>query len=332
MVPTMRPHRHSAAFSNQYTKIKMGLAVVFCTIIIVYVQMTISTQQGAAAMFLRSSSSSSSSNCPPAATPPNTMTLPNSHTAFDKVFQIAYERTSQQHQQHEVSQSQRQPFVLTTSWNRTSGGLNDSDRRLLGKIYYQANSVMEYGLGESTFIAAAVGVPRYLGMDSDAGWVSQARDASPSHFQFTSGDIGTTREWGFPTQPKLAKSMLLYEVMPLWAQAEAFDVYFIDGRWRPACVLLSFLHASARGGRGGIGDETSIKVGIHDYIGRKQYHRLEEILTLVEKSEQAAFFQRKPTTTDDDIMELYLYYDQLCRENLPAEIEDDVDAMRNLGC
>lgn len=262
-------------------------------------------------------------------------------SAFQYAYHMAFERASATPTLLATSTTAtttRRTFDLTTWTNdgcTEKGGLVDTDRQLLGRLYHDATSVMEFGLGESSYIAAAVDVPRYLGIDSDAVWVAQARDKSPHHFQFLSGDIGPTREWGFPTHPRLRKSMLLYELMPLWSQKEAFDVYFIDGRWRPACVLLSFLHASDRG-RGGGEDEAdkskSVMVGIHDYFERQQYHRLEELLVKVESASRACFFRRKPTTTDEDILELYLYYDRICRRDLPAEIEEDIDAQRDLGC
>ena len=59
---------------------------------------------------------------------------------------------------------------------KTSGGLDDKDRKMLVKYYGSANSVFEWGLGESTYMAGYFNVPRYAGIDSDAEWVSKARD------------------------------------------------------------------------------------------------------------------------------------------------------------
>ena len=280
-------------------------------------------------------------SCPPPPVCPSTSlattgksddtTAPNSF--FNQVYEEAFQRTLREATTQQ-QKSKRKRFVLNRAWNRTKGGLADDDRRLLGKLYFNADSVMEYGLGESTYIAGAVTVPRYVGIDSDAVWVAQARDMSPTHFQFFSGDIGKTVEWGFPAEPKLSKSMLLYEVLPLWSQARAFDVYFIDGRWRPACVLLSFLHSSSRlpSEKQASNPSYKVLVGIHDYVQRTQYHRLEEVLVKVTNTSRLAVFQRKPTTTDEDIWKIYMYYDQLCRENLPPGIENDVDKLRDLGC
>ena len=53
-------------------------------------------------------------------------------------------------------------------------------------------------MGESTHIAAYVGVSRYSGVDTDATWVGQAREDAKemNHFKFSFGDIGSTRIFG----------------------------------------------------------------------------------------------------------------------------------------
>eukprot|EP00984_Skeletonema_dohrnii_P028451 scaffold18432_cov84-Skeletonema_dohrnii-CCMP3373.AAC.2 len=53
----------------------------------------------------------------------------------------------------------RQDFNLTMWDKKTTGGLKDLDRIKLAAIYRNATSVFEWGLGESSFIAAEVGVP-----------------------------------------------------------------------------------------------------------------------------------------------------------------------------
>jgi len=125
--------------------------------------------------------------------------------------------------------------------NLSSGGLTESDRVLLGSIYYDASSVFEFGLGESTQIAAYVGVPRYSGIDSDPNWVVQARDKiTKGNYKFYLADIGQTGAWGYPTA-KLHKIPLNYQFQALRIEIEPFDVYLVDGKYRVACVMASFL-------------------------------------------------------------------------------------------
>jgi hypothetical protein len=94
----------------------------------------------------------------------------------------------------------------------TLGGLTDNDRLAVGKIYSNTNSIFEYGLGESTSIAAYVNVPRYSGVDSDPEYVSYARTLAPDYFRFYFADIGPTIKWGYPKNDKLLKNKFNYQV------------------------------------------------------------------------------------------------------------------------
>jgi hypothetical protein len=201
----------------------------------------------------------------------------------------------------------RKTFDVNT-WNKTtSGGLQNADRTLLAEIYGQANSVFEYGLGESTYIADHVGVARYAGIDSDAAWVANARDAVSTHFRFYFADVGKTGKWGLPDKV-LPKNILDYQVAPLVAEPEAFDVYMVDGRWRMACLMLTFLHASARGA-----DSSQTIVLLHDCLiapdidRREEYLKAEHLLDLVRHSgDKLCVYQRKPATTDEELYAIWL--------------------------
>ena len=186
----------------------------------------------------------------------------NSNSKFDLISKQLYEKSIAT--TTATSASNRKPFVLDSNWERGTGGLDDADRKTIGELYYKASSVFEFGIGESTFIAAAVKVPRYAGVDSDAIWVTKARKAAidneMDHFRFYFSDIGETLPWGYPEKEDLAKNEYDYQVAALMAETRAFDVYLVDGRYRLACACLSFLHAI----KYGHGDLSNVQVGIHD--------------------------------------------------------------------
>ena len=105
---------------------------------------------------------------------------------FDEIRQMLYKKAISTSSK---SSTNRTKFSLE-GWNETNGGLDDADRITLGELYYNAESVFEFGLGESTLIAASTGVPRYSGIDSDPVWIAQARaDSKKDHFRFNFGDI-----------------------------------------------------------------------------------------------------------------------------------------------
>lgn len=201
-----------------------------------------------------------------------------------------------------LTQVERKKYEVGKSIMRGTGGLSDTDRMLLAEIYSSANSVFEFGLGESTKIAAWVGVPRYVGVDSDATWVTNVRrDINMDHFRFVFADIGPTREMGNPLIETLQKIPLSYQTAPLNDEMEAFDFYLVDGRYRVACACASMLHAMSRGG-----NMTKVMFGIHDWPSREYYHVVLSIADMVKEAESLKVFRLKSNATEHDIEQLWI--------------------------
>jgi len=176
----------------------------------------------------------------------------------------------------------------------------EQDRELLGRLYYDASSVFEFGLGESTMIAAHVGVPRYSGVDSDAVWVQKAREQSGAdRFHFTFADIGPTKAWGTPVRITTSKIPFSYQSSPLFVETLPFDVYLVDGRYRVACFCSSVLHAIGRGA-----DMSKTVFGIHDWE-RAEYRVVLEVGDLVRKSRKLAVLRVKPNATESDVLRIW---------------------------
>ncbi|KAL7563836.1 hypothetical protein ACA910_019566 [Epithemia clementina (nom. ined.)] len=236
---------------------------------------------------------------------------------FPQIVNQALKQISMEQQQREASTAninKRRTFDVNTWKQKTTGGLNDADRVLLAKIYGQASSVFEYGLGESTLIANHVGVPRYAGVDSDPVYVSTARQqVNNTHFRFYFADVGVTAAWGYPKQPLLPKNVWNYQLAPLMSELEPFDVYMVDGRWRQACLLATFLHASYRGRQGAPTSRPAAlqprtKVLVHD-CSRRQYHRADRLLNHYQApGGQLCVFERKPETTDAQLVHLWMKF------------------------
>ena len=212
------------------------------------------------------------------------------------------------------------PFNVATWDQKTTGGLHDEDRIKLAEIYSQAESVFEYGLGESTYIANAVNVRRYAGIDSDAAWVAMARDKVSSTYRFYFADIGPTVEWGYPANRKdvPSKAIYQYQIMPLAAEILPFDVYMVDGRYRVPCMIASFLHASARGG-----NPSNTIVLLHDCLRvehykngtvpipkrtnlRSYYTKADHLVEVQDHSgNRLCVYKRKPQTTDEQLLQFW---------------------------
>ena len=219
-----------------------------------------------------------------------TLLRPRWTHAFDYIAESAFDRSQlQPHRERETNYT----------WERGNGGLDDSDRDLLANLYGSVESVFEYGLGESTRLAAAAKLVRYSGVDSDAQYVANSRNSAPSHFKFYFADIGPTREWGNPKE-LLRKQSIQYQIAPLLSELRPFDVYFVDGRFRVACVCASILHASKFGGFESV-------VLMHDYKARPQYHVVETIADVIERSQsgKTVLLRRSKNISDERIISVW---------------------------
>lgn len=216
-----------------------------------------------------------------------------SKTFFDQAQDMLYTKAVKP-----VLNSDRKKFTLQ-GWNGDNGGLQDNDRLLLGELYYNAQSVFEFGLGESTKIAAHVGVPRYAGVDSDPAWVSMARNTSLDHFRFTFADVGPLGNWGYPNDRSLQKNQFNYQFAPLAVERDPFDVYLVDGRYRLGCACAALLHALSRGG-----DMSRVRVCIHD-TNRPYYKKLLEVTDLETKSMLLSVYKLKDGVTEEDVFNLW---------------------------
>mmetsp|Transcript_12054 Transcript_12054/g.17567 ORF Transcript_12054/g.17567 Transcript_12054/m.17567 type:complete len:321 (+) Transcript_12054:219-1181(+) len=221
------------------------------------------------------------------------------HQKFPNMFVMIQNQLYKKATAH-VNTPRRKEFTLS-DWSRGTGGLLDSDRLLLGELYRNASSVFEFGLGESTKIAALVGVPRYAGVDSDVNWVDKARhDSAMDHFRFTFADIGPTKEWGNPTKETLQKIHFNYQIAPLIVENDAFDIYLVDGRWRIACACVSMLHAMNHGG-----DMSKVMVGIHDSDRTMYWEHFGKVGEVVQKSEKLWMYKLRDNVTEVDIFDVW---------------------------
>jgi hypothetical protein len=241
-------------------------------------------------------------------------------TPFDKMTKEAFRQVYDDKENKVASK----PFILKEWHNRTAGGLRDKDRVFLAKLYSRpGTSVFEYGVGESTYIADHVGVARYAGIDSDPTWVGLAREKVSSRFRFYLADVGPTGAWGL-AKNNLTKAVYQYQLAPLIAEPEAFDVYMVDGRWRFACVLASFLHAADRGdSKANHGDRTQTTVLLHDCRATQQehvksygsaqrinYHAADHLLRVEHSGAKLCIFHRLENTTDEQLLELWYAHNQ----------------------
>lgn len=114
--------------------------------------------------------------------------------------------------------------------------------------------------------------------------------------EFVSVDIGRTGEWGVP-QDMSKKSLFPQYSAQVFKNHKDFDVIFIDGRFRVACLLQSVLHCSPH-----------TRILMHDFNNRAFYHQILEFVDFVDTCDTLAEFKIKPNIDKQRLLALYEEY------------------------
>jgi SAM-dependent methyltransferase len=144
---------------------------------------------------------------------------------------------------------------------------------LLTAAYQAASVILEYGTGGSTLVAADLPGRAVFSVESSADWLARMRGwfaANPpkARVHLHHGDIGKTRDWGYPLDNKQVFKWAAYPIS-IWDQADFQhpDVVLIDGRFRTACFYTTALRITR-----------PVRVLWDDYAARPNYHQVEEIV------------------------------------------------------
>lgn len=158
----------------------------------------------------------------------------------------------------------------------------------------QSNVYLEYGSGGSTMAAAASGKP-FLTVESDKYFLSSVKKQAALKFPnspgvFLHGDLGPTKQWGYPffqkKTPERLNKWLKYAEGP-WDYIRennlaAPDLVLIDGRLRVCCALVS-IRRLPRG--------SNCTLLVDDYEERPYYRTIEKYAQLTAMQGRMAVFK-----------------------------------------
>lgn len=173
--------------------------------------------------------------------------------------------------------------------------LPDAEAAALREAYAAARTVLEYGAGGSTLMAAELGA-RVWAVESDAGWAAmmrQALDGKPG--QILHVDIGPTGDWGHPTDDSRARQWPDY-ALKVWDLPDFPhpDVVLVDGRFRLGCFL-TVAYSITR----------PVTLFFDDYLPREAYHKAEALARPTALIGRMARFDLTPTTLTPDRVRAY---------------------------
>jgi hypothetical protein len=167
---------------------------------------------------------------------------------------------------------------------------------------------LEFGSGESTIYAA--GSPNILRIDSvesSAAFVKEslenneaiARALVSGKLRFHIIDIGRSGAWGFPEQVEKQHLWPNY-CLSVFARKSDHDMVLIDGRFRVACALTSFL-STPKGCR----------ILIHDFPNRPQYHVVLRYFEVMDQADTMVVLAKKKDPDTRKIKALLRKYQYL---------------------
>jgi len=165
----------------------------------------------------------------------------------------------------------------------------------LRAAYARAGVILEYGSGGSTVIAAELPEKTVFSVESDGAWLEQMRGYFAAHpptatLHLHHGDIGPTGEWGHPRDDADFRRWPLYH-NSVWERDDFAqpDLVLIDGRFRVACFLTTLFRSTS-----------PVTVLFDDYLDRKSYHAVEDLVKPAALIGRMAQFNLTPMTIPAD--------------------------------
>lgn len=167
--------------------------------------------------------------------------------------------------------------------------LPEQEAREVARQYGAAETILEYGSGGSTVLAAELPGKMIFSVESDPKWLCRLGTylqsmPHPSMPVMYYADIGATGDWGRPTGNEGRENYPDYS-LGIWRQ-EFFrqpDLVLVDGRFRPACFLVCAALTSA-----------PVTILFDDYANRPHYHYIEAVARPVRMVGRMAVFQLAP--------------------------------------
>lgn len=159
----------------------------------------------------------------------------------------------------------------------------------LEKIYRNSDTILEYGSGGSTILASEMNDKTIFSVENDLNWsnkmkhyISQEKLISPAIIHFV--DIGSTGPWARPLTDTNWRDFHKYP-LSVWDREDFIDpdVVLIDGRFRVACFITTFIKIS----------KPTI-VLFDDYVDREYYHTVERLAKPVKFIGRMAHFELFP--------------------------------------
>jgi hypothetical protein len=149
-----------------------------------------------------------------------------------------------------------------------------------------AQSILEYGVGGSTILAAERAPRSLYCVESDAAWLHEvclhpavASMVSIGVAKLVHVDLGPAGRWGKPSR-RTWHRWPIYARQP-WQEGYRPDLVMVDGRFRVSCIMQTLLHGAA-----------GTKIVVHDFWKRPRYHTVLQFTEVIDQADSLAVLRK----------------------------------------
>ena len=180
--------------------------------------------------------------------------------------------------------------------SKKSNTLNlfDGEDELFKTLIKESKVYAEYGCGESTIYALSTKVEKVISVDNSSEWADQIlkRSLNTNKLIIETIQMGELHKWSYPQSFDHNKNFKDY-FLSIWKHEYKPDLVLIDGRFRVACFLTTILESSL-----------GTKIIFDDYVDRKTYHIVEEVIKPTKVSGRQALFVKDENLEIDKVNKL----------------------------
>jgi len=184
--------------------------------------------------------------------------------------------------------------------------MTEGERKLFDTTVAGSKVYLEFGMGGSTFRVLLRSKAKVFSIDSSLDWIDVMRQyflirsTEGKRLELIHVDIGNTREWGLPDGDSSKELFPSYSASIFdHVESSTIDTVLVDGRFRVACTLKTIIECS---------ENADLKIMIHDFWRRTEYHIVLEYLDIVDRVDNLAVFKIKDDVDLDAVKENYNKY------------------------